>query len=206
MNRLILALPTAAIITLGLFVFMSWMVDNGHRRTPEASQPLSFNMVMVENEQDVQRRKRALPEQPEIPEVPEQKPVEQMEAKVSQVSPTSSIPTLGLNTAISGIAINAPTFGDFGVNQEVVPLYRVEPAYPAKAKARGVEGFVTLSFTIDETGRPVDVEVVDAKPRRFFERDAIRALRRWKYQPQIEEGKAVARQGQTVTLEFKLVK
>lgn len=206
MIRLILALPLAGALGLALFSFMAWMVDNGHQRTPDNSETLSFNMVMVEAEQEVQRRQRAVPEQPEMPEPPPEAQTSQSQAEVTPLNSMSSLPSLDLNTSVDGLAINAPTFSDFGANQQAMPLYRVEPRYPAKALKRGAEGHVIMSFTIDETGRPVDIQVTDANPRRMFEREAMRALKKWKYQPKVVDGKAIAQVGQTVKLEFKLAK
>ena len=206
MIRVLLSLPIAAAIALALFSFMAWMVDGGHRRAVEQSEAVSFNMVMIENEQEVQRRQRTVPPQPKPPEVPEQMRLSQAKAKASTVSPLSMQPTLGLDTAIDGLAISTPSFGDFGVNQQAMPLYRVEPRYPAKALRRGAEGFVVLRFTIDPTGRPTDIAVVDANPKRMFEKEAIRALRKWNYQPKVVDGNALSQLGQTVRLEFKLAK
>lgn len=206
MIRFLLALPLAGALGLALFSFMAWMVDNGHNRAPESSESLSFNMVMVEAEQDVQRRQRSVPEQPETPEPPPEAKVSQSTAEVTPLTPMTSLPSLGLDTSIDGLAINAPTFSDFGSNQQAMPLYRVEPRYPAKALKRGAEGFVVMQFTIDPTGRPTDVKVLEANPRRMFEREAVRALKKWKYQPKVIEGRAVAQVNQTVKLEFKLAK
>ncbi|PQJ63796.1 energy transducer TonB [Vibrio chagasii] len=206
MIRLFLALPLAGALGLALFSFMAWMVDNGHQRSPDESETLSFNMVMVEQEQEVQRRQRAVPEKPEMPEPPPEAQTSQSQAEVTPLNSMSSLPSLDLNTSIDGLAINAPTFSDFGSNQQAMPLYRVDPRYPAKARKRGAEGFVIMSFTIDETGRPVDIKVTDANPRRMFEREAMRALKNWKYQPKVVDGKAIAQVGQTVTIEFKLEK
>ena len=205
MGRLFIAAPIALCCAFAIFSFMAWMVDSGHRRAPGPSESLSFNMVMVENEQDVQRRQRSVPEQPKAPEVPEQMPTSQANTKLTQISPVTQ-PSLGLNTAIDGLAISAPTFGDFGVNQQAMPLYRVEPKYPAKALKRGAEGYVVMSFTIDPTGKPVDIEVLEANPRRMFEREAVRALKKWKYQPKVVDGGSISQVGQTVRLEFKLAK
>ncbi|MDH5904559.1 energy transducer TonB [Vibrio splendidus] len=206
MIRLFLALPVAGALGLALFSFMAWMVDNGHQRSPDNSETLSFNMVMVEQEQEVQRRQRAVPEKPEMPEPPPEAKTSQSQAEVTPLNSMSSLPSLDLNTSVDGLAINAPTFSDFGSNQQAMPLYRVEPRYPAKALKRGAEGHVIMSFTIDETGRPVDIQVTDANPRRMFEREAMRALKKWKYQPKVVDGKAIAQVGQTVKLEFKLAK
>ncbi|MDH5920620.1 energy transducer TonB [Vibrio splendidus] len=206
MIRLFLALPLAGALGLALFSFMAWMVDNGHQRSPDNSETLSFNMVMVEQEQEVQRRQRAVPEKPEMPEPPPEAKTSQPQAEVTPLNSMSSLPSLDLNTSVDGLAINAPTFSDFGSNQQAMPLYRVEPRYPAKALKRGAEGHVIMSFTIDETGRPIDIQVTDANPRRMFEREAMRALKKWKYQPKVVDGKAIAQVGQTVKLEFKLAK
>lgn len=206
MLRFFFATPIAILISLSLFAFMAWMVDNGNQRAPKASQPLSFNMVMVEQDTDVQRRQRAVPDQPELPEPPPESPVSQKQTAVANTSELSNVPSLGLDTAINGISINAPTFGDFGVNQQALPLHRVEPTYPARALQRGIEGYVVLRFSIDETGRPTDIEVVEAKPKRTFEREAMRALKNWKYQPKLLDGKAVSQPGQSIKLEFKLAK
>ncbi|MCY9864651.1 energy transducer TonB [Vibrio coralliirubri] len=206
MIRLFLALPLAGALGLALFSFMAWMVDNGHQRSPDNSETLSFNMVMVEQEQEVQRRQRAVPEKPEMPEPPPEAQTSQSQAEVTPLNSMSSLPSLDLNTSIDGLAINAPIFSDFGSNQQAMPLYRVEPRYPAKALKRGAEGHVIMSFTIDETGRPIDIQVTDANPRRMFEREAMRALKKWKYQPKVVDGKAIAQVGQTVKLEFKLAK
>lgn len=206
MIRLFLALPLAGALGLALFSFMAWMVDNGHQRSPDNSETLSFNMVMVEQEQEVQRRQRAVPEKPEMPEPPPEAKTSQSQAEVTPLNSMSSLPSLDLNTSIDGLAINAPTFSDFGSNQQAMPLFRVEPRYPAKALKRGAEGHVIMSFTIDETGRPIDIQVTDANPRRMFEREAMRALKKWKYQPKVVDGKAIAQVGQTVKLEFKLAK
>ncbi|MDH6017089.1 energy transducer TonB [Vibrio splendidus] len=206
MIRLFLALPLAGALGLALFSFMAWMVDNGHQRSPDNSETLSFNMVMVEQEQEVQRRQRVVPEKPEMPEPPPEAKTSQSQAEVTPLNSMSSLPSLDLNTSVDGLAINAPTFSDFGSNQQAMPLYRVEPRYPAKALKRGAEGHVIMSFTIDETGRPVDIQVTDANPRRMFEREAMRALKKWKYQPKVVDGKAIAQVGQTVKLEFKLAK
>lgn len=206
MIRFLLALPLAGALGLALFSFMAWMVDNGHRRAPENSESLTFNMVMVEAEQEVQRRQRTVPEQPKAPEPPPDAKLSQSKAEVTPLTPMKSVPALGLDTSIDGLAINAPTFSDFGANQQAMPLYRVEPRYPAKALKRGAEGFVVMEFTIDETGRPIDIEVLEANPRRMFEREAVRALKKWKYQPKVIDGKAIAQLNQTVRLEFKLAK
>lgn len=88
--------------------------------------------------------------------------------------------------------------------RSATPLVRVEPRYPVEAAREGVSGWVRLSFSIDETGAVTDVAVLAAEPGTVFNREAVRALRRWKYQPQLVDGKAVRQQNMQVQLDFSL--
>ena len=206
MGRLLLALPASLLISVSLFSFMAWMVDKGNQRAPEASEAVRFDMVMVENEADVQRRQRSVPEQPEPPQAPEPMDLSQADNQMEPMSQMTPVSALGLNTALEGIAISAPNLKGTMGNQQALPLYRVDPRYPSKALKRRVEGYVIMRFTIDATGRPKDIEVIEAEPQRMFEREAIRALKKWTYQPKVEDGVSIEQYGQTAKVEFKLAK
>ena len=59
---------------------------------------------------------------------------------------------------------------------------RVDPDFPREAVQAGVEkGSVKARMTLDEQGAVSRVEVVDATPRRVFDRAVIRALSQWKF-------------------------
>ncbi|PSW06507.1 energy transducer TonB [Photobacterium lipolyticum] len=199
--RLLVALPVSTAVALGLFTFMAWMVDNGQQRAPEQSQVLAFDIVMVEQERDAQRRQRALPQKPDTPEPPPEAVPTSSQSVTA--TPTPAMPNLALDTAISGVGINVPQFSDFGANQQAMPLYSVKPRYPARAEKMRAKGYVVLSFTIDPQGRPTDISVLEAKPRRLFEKEAIRALRKFKYQAKVVDGKAIAQEGRTYLFKFE---
>ncbi|NND82350.1 MAG: TonB family protein [Gammaproteobacteria bacterium] len=80
------------------------------------------------------------------------------------------------------------------------------PKYPRRALQREQEGWVELAFTISEQGTAEDVVVVSAQPGRVFDGAAIRAVKRWKFQPAYEQGsgRAVASQIESIKLQFKL--
>lgn len=204
MGRLLLALPAAVMVAVSLFGFMAWMVDNGNQRALKSSEAVRFDMVMIENDSDVQRRQRSVPEPPTPPSAPEPIDVSQTQTQVTPVSPVTPISALGLNTVLDGIAIQAPNLKGAMGNQQALPLYRVEPRYPSKAIKRKVEGYVVMRFTIDAAGRPKDIQVVEAQPKRMFEKEAMRALKKWKYQPKVDKGVSVEQVGQTARVEFKL--
>ncbi len=226
MARILLAFPVSAAVALLLFGFMAMMVDSSHRSPERAAPALSFNMVMVPQETEVSRRQRSLPEKPPTPVVPQQPALPRNSMPQTQPQPMDIQPVSALDMAVSGVPVLAPQLSrpdnikavtqtvapqtvpvaDVGSDQQAMPLYRVEPRYPSRALRRKTEGFVLMRFTIDKTGQPTDIEVLEAQPARVFEREAVRALKRWKYQPKTVAGKSVEQPGQTVRLEFKLAK
>jgi len=85
-----------------------------------------------------------------------------------------------------------------GVSAEVAPTSIVNPRYPRKASEEGIEGWVKFQFDVDKYGQPYNVALIDAEPRRIFERDARRAIAQWKF----EENKGQT--GMIYTMEFVL--
>jgi protein TonB len=71
------------------------------------------------------------------------------------------------------------------------PVDRVAPTYPARARARGATGFVTLSVLVGADGRVRDVRVLQADPPDTFEEAAMTAVRAWTFQPGRYQGEAV---------------
>ncbi len=59
----------------------------------------------------------------------------------------------------------------------------MDPEYPERALAQKITGSVTLEFTVNNKGEPQDVHVVSAEPAGTFDRAAIAAVRRWRYEP-----------------------
>ncbi|RPH46954.1 MAG: energy transducer TonB, partial [Lysobacterales bacterium] len=68
------------------------------------------------------------------------------------------------------------------------------------------EGWVQVQFTITPAGTVSDQKVVDADPKGLFERAALDAIGRWKYNPKVVDGRAMERRGVMVVLTFKLEK
>lgn len=64
----------------------------------------------------------------------------------------------------------------------------VAPEYPERALARGQEGSVVVEFIVDVNGQTRDVRVVSSDPPEVFDRAAVNAVRRWRYEPVIENG------------------
>jgi protein TonB len=88
-------------------------------------------------------------------------------------------------------------------DRDPLPLVRVEPEYPAQARQRGVEGWVQVRFTISSAGSVRDAVVVKSS-HSMFERYAVQAVNKWKYQPQLRGGQPTEAPGQQVIVRFRM--
>jgi protein TonB len=77
------------------------------------------------------------------------------------------------------------------------------PIYPANARQRRLEGWVELEIAIGSDGAVGEVSVVRSEPAKVFDREAVRAAQRWRFEPRRENGVAVATRVRK-TLNFKL--
>lgn len=191
-------LPIAAVITFALFICMQKLVSNDETIRIEPVDYPVVNLATFIQEKPVIERIRLKPKP-----IPQPKP--ELVAKIIDsdpsigMDPSSHIPSFG------GPVIKnkfAPTFTDQGGDAR--PIVRVEPKYPSIAARDGIEGWVKLSFSITPSGTVDNIQVIDANPKRTFNKAAKRALAKWKYKSNIQAGKAQAQSGMMVMLDFKL--
>lgn len=83
------------------------------------------------------------------------------------------------------------------------PTHRTPPQFPARARALGQSGHVTLSFVVDVDGSVQDVTVVEAEPAGVFDQAAIDAVESWSFDPGQQRGLPVAVRVRQ-TLQFQL--
>ena len=65
---------------------------------------------------------------------------------------------------------------------ELMPVNRIEPEFPREALVAGASaGLVRARMTIDSSGEVTRVEILDANPRRVFDRAVVKTLSQWKF-------------------------
>jgi len=203
MQRLIIGLGIGGGVTFGLFVLMAYLIK-ADPRPPLEEESISVQISMVEPDDDVNLRERRLPKKPEPPKNPPP-PKTQRVAKAERPKVQSMNLNLGkVDVALAGNGLYlGPAGGNMG-DGEAIPMVIINPRYPRKASMEGIEGWVKFKFTVAPDGSPQDVELVDAQPRRIFERDARRAIYKWKFKPKVVDGKAVPQPNMFYTMQFKL--
>jgi TonB family protein len=84
------------------------------------------------------------------------------------------------------------------------PIERISARYPKNAARKGAEGWVQLSFVVDENGDVQNPIVEDSGGHKSFERAAMSAVKRWQYEPAIKNGKPTEICNQKIMLDFTL--
>jgi protein TonB len=72
------------------------------------------------------------------------------------------------------------------------PTLQIPPVYPYRARARNIEGYVDLLFTLTAEGRVTGVTVLETMPGDVFVDAAVRAVEAWRFEPGTKGGKPVA--------------
>ena len=199
--RVIISILIGGIIAFVLFVIMAALVANSSSPVSDVPDAPIIDVVMNNPDESTQTRQRVPPPPPPPPQQPPKiQPVEPDVEDTNADGVSFNMPSVDTG----GASIDIGGVGNMQRDGEATPIVRIEPKYPVQAARDGKEGYVVLSFTINEVGGVDDVEVIDADPKRIFDREAKRALRKWKYKPKIVDGKPEKQFNMKVQLDFKL--
>ncbi len=206
--RLAVAALLSALLTAGLFAALR-ALTNARTQAEVAMARSKVEFVRLRREVEIEERKREKPER----EKPEQE----------LVTPTLAVAKKeGLDLGLDVQAIASGLGAEFGSaagtggagrgelaltaglsDRAPLPLVRFEPQDPPQAARRNLEGWVRVQFTISTAGSVRDAVVIDSSDS-VFERAAITAVNKWKYQPQMKEGKPVESAEIRVVVRFRM--
>ncbi len=156
----------------------------------------------------------ALPPPPPPPLVEEEEPEQEEEIEPPSLADEAPPLELGQLELALNPGMGGAGFGEFAVNvssklsaegagsaidevfsmadldQKPRVLFRQPPRYPQELREQGREGTVTVTFRVDTSGRVIDASVERATDA-AFEKAALEAVRRWKFEPGKRKGKKV---------------
>ena len=70
------------------------------------------------------------------------------------------------------------------IRKEYKASYRVEPQFPREALRSGTSGRVVAHVVVAPNGAVTEVRIISANPPRLFDREVIRALSQWRFNPE----------------------
>ena len=195
----IISIIFGALIAFAFFYILSLLVSDSNEAYTKSTKSTSFDFIRNKTESELEPKERIRPPKPEkkpLPSTPKIN-IAQQTSKPSLMAVKIDTPKINFSHDIKGDML---TNANIGANMDVIPLVRIPPIYPQKALRMRKEGFVKMRFTVDTDGTVLDIEIIESEPARFFDDAAMRALKRWKFKPKMQDGKAVTQVGeQTIT-------
>ena len=194
----------AILVTAGLLFFMSLLIKDQQIQEEETPPTVELSDITIPEEKPKPTPEVVKPLQPPAIEPAPNSDGEPIDSSEID-TPTEewvSIETpdvIGLPDGLGSV----PAV-DFSQESGAIPMYRTQPNYPIVAQQRGLEGWVLLTYDVDTSGTLSNIAVIDSEPRKIFDKEAVRALRKWKFKPAMTKGQPIASVGQTVKIEFNI--
>lgn len=199
--RLGLGLLLAALVTLGLLWTMQYLISTSQQTLDEADRGQVVDFVRIEREETVER-KQPKPKKPPPPQAPPPEPptpqLDEIKPTVNKIAVNAAPVEAEVDVAAGGFSLE---LGD----GEYLPIVKVQPVYPRRALARGIEGYVIIEFTVTRRGTVKDVRVLESSPETsIFHEAAVNAALKFKYKPRIIDGQPVEVPGVRNKITFQL--
>jgi protein TonB len=116
-------------------------------------------------------------------------PPPEINIQIPQVTPPPTITTVTTTPPPPGPPpviqpqVVAPPQG--AIRKEYKASYRVDPTYPRQAITQNISsGRVVAHVVVAPNGSVTEVRIISSQPQRVFDREVIRALSQWKFNPE----------------------
>ena len=211
-------LGIAVLLNVAVFILIQRLVSNENNLDIKLVDVNLVEFIRVQQKPEPLEPKQEIEElQQESPEEPPPPEIEQMEMeKPETVEMDLTMPDIDVPLSLSG----TPYLGDAmktaknksigrsdlarpKIDTNVIPTLRIPPVYPARALRSGIEGVVTVEFTIATDGSVKDAIIVKATPPKIFDKAVLKAISKWKFNPDVVNGKAVEKRARQ-DVKFKL--
>ncbi len=197
MLRVVVAIVVGTFVTFSLLWVMQYLIVMGVPALGEERTFRFVDFVRVQRDERTETRE----DKPEPPPTPDAPPPDQPDRQMDNLDMASG----------AGFGVSAPSVSHeldigrdgFFSDGEYMPIVQVAPNYPRRAQMRGLEGYVTLEFTVTRQGTVRDPRVIESS-NTVFDSSAIDAVMRFRYRPRVIDGEPVDVPGVRFRITFQL--
>jgi len=195
--RFVIAAGAGISAAVLLFLLMHALISGEQEFTGAESNGGMVDFIRVREDEITQLKERTPPDAPEPPDEPPPPPQLWVTAQSNQ--PPAAVLDIEMPLVSVPVSTGGGPFigqwspGDAASEGDVIPIVRIDPQWPREALLEGTEGWVEVEFTILADGTVEDPVVLASEPPRLFDRNAMRAILRWKFKPRVIDGEAVSR-------------
>ena len=187
--RYSVSIVLGAVVTLLVLYTMQALIVTPRAKLDDSGARHFVDFVRAERSETIQRKDRK-PEKPRQPDAP---PPEAVQPRVDAIDPMQS--TVSVPVAPVDVEMSVGGLGLVASDGDYVPIVKIAPAYPIAAQTRGIEGYCIVEYTVTETGSVKDVVVIEAEPKRIFDKASIEAALKFKYRPRVIDGEPIEVRG-----------
>ncbi len=184
------------------------IVNNSNKSNQIKYGNISF--IRMHNENKIEKKHRV---KKEIPKHEKLKTPPKITTNIDKVKFTINKTRLNINIPPVNLPVNIKNNGflngavfnksNMMQNSSALPILRIPPIYPRRAKILKKEGFVKLRLLIDKNGLVKKAFILESKPKNIFDDAALQSVYGWKFKPKQVNGKNVEQMAEQM-LEFKL--
>ena len=190
--RILFALCAAPVVTIGLMLLMSFLIDGDFPELVE-TRPIIVGDIFDTPEETppvVDTKKDEI-----------DKPVPPPTLERDRTIVDGGLVTEPLNMVVGPVAGFDPALND---SDAPVRLVAVAPNYPGVATRNNIEGHVDIRFDVTKSGTTENLEILAYEPSTIFNRAVLKAVSRWRYQPRLVQGEPVVTKGMMERVSFKM--
>ena len=196
--RYLVGMTASAVITVGLFLFMMMLVTKDFVNPPEVDdgEPIVVTRD-YEGEKPPQTRDRIKKEHFMRDAPPPAPPV--MKTVLTEVPSGDGLAIGPMDPfELDGREMGTPET-PYAKAKIMFP-----PTFPERCRQRGIEGQVVVQFDVTAIGSVENPRILSSD-NSCFDRESLKAIKRWKFDPKIVNGKAVPQYGvqEVIIYEFE---
>lgn len=186
--RYAVAAVGGAAMTLVVLFIMQALIATARRDLDRRGSRHMVDFVRVERSEAVQRKERKMekPSKPEAP--PEVAPPAAETVQPVDVAVNVAPPPVRREVSISGLDMTVS-------DGEYLPIVKIAPTYPMRARDRGIEGYCIVEYTVTAAGTVNDPVVIESEPTGIFDKVSLDAALKFKYKPRVVNGEPIDVQG-----------
>lgn len=178
-TRYLSSATVGVVVTTGLLYVMQMLIASGEQVWTDGRRGMPVEWIHIDPPDEIE-----IPPPPhEQRPMPIEPPLFAPPAEAFPLAGTIGIPSPAPPPPNIGGQIRGFSMGD----GPLVALYRVSPVYPMIAERKGLEGFVTVRFDVNELGAVENAVVVESS-NPVFNKSAVAATYRFKFKPRIFDG------------------
>ena len=195
-TRTFAMMPPAFLVTSALIMVMVSLIGAQHKKAERVAK-ITLPEILLPPEEVVEAKVIEKPTKPPIEQTPPPQVHKQPHDKLT-VGTKMTVVDPG-KFKVEPVITKGNTLAD----TSALPIFKVAPIYPGNAKSRGVEGDVLVEFTVTTSGSIRDAVIISSDSP-LLDKEALKAVLKWRYRPQVINGLAVEKTGMRTVIKFRL--